>query len=154
MGKENRSNFICLCNASLCAMIVRKRSIWLPEEYGDFSSLLNAVGNWTKMLCFYQVLITIFKPSVHIFPKELDADAKTASWTPLIQNQGFASAPVLLHLPKSTLSPKTTHRRPGHVKKSKGRWRRTGITPKLRCYFRIIHETGEREIQISGFFFS
>lgn len=134
-------------------MAVRKRRIWLPEQYGDFSSLLNTFSNWTKMLCFYWVLITVFKLSVHIFQKELDADVKTAR-TPLIQNQAFPPATVLLqHLPKSTLSPKTTHRRSGHVKKSKGGCRRTGIIPKLCCYFWAIHQTGERKIQISGFFF-
>lgn len=134
-------------------MAVRKKRIWLPEEYGDFSSLLNTFSNWTKMFCFYWVLITIFKLSVHIFQKELAADVKTAR-TPLIQNQAFPPATVLLqHLPKSTLSPKTTHRRSGHVKKSKGGCRRTGIIPKLCCYFWTIHQTGERKIQISGFFF-
>lgn len=119
--EKNWSNFIRLRNASLYAMIVRKSSIWLPAEYGDFRFLLNTFGNCTKMSCFYWVLITIFNSSIHIFQKEVNADVKTASRIPLIQNQGFPPPPVMFqHLSKSTLYPKTARGMLGHMKKIKG----------------------------------
>lgn len=73
------------------------------------------------MLCFHRVLITIFMLSAHIFQKELDADVKTARWTPLIQNQGFPPATILLqHLPKSTLFPKLHTEGQAMWKRAKG----------------------------------
>lgn len=79
-------------------MLVQKWSIWLPEEYGDFSFLLNTLGNCTKMSCFYWVLITIFNASIHIFQEELNADVKTASRIPLIQKQGFPPPPIIFSI--------------------------------------------------------
>jgi len=88
-------------------MIVRKRSIWLPEEYEEFRFLFNIFGNCTKMSWFYWVLNTIFNSSIHIFQKELAADVKTASRIPLTQNHGYPPPPILLqHLSTSTLYPK------------------------------------------------
>lgn len=52
MKKEGKwSNFICLHNASLRGITLRKRTIWLPEEYRTFRFLLNTAGNCTKMSC-------------------------------------------------------------------------------------------------------